>query len=961
MVQPRLQIELLGPLRILADGHELQVGAPKQRAVLTALAFSLGQTVSYTTVIDRVWGDDPPATARGILHTYVSGLRSDLGSHRDALTSSPAGYVLRLEDGATDEEVVRGLVAHARSARHSGDQATALDRLDEALDLWRAPEAVSDVPGPFAAEQRARLAAARLGLLVDRTELVTASASRISDVAEAADRLAAEVSGAPYDERLRVALMQALAGSGRAAAALEHYDDLRRTLAEELGIDPSPQTKRAHATILATESEPARPAPDDGARSRTTLGTPVGTQVPAQLPAVDGAFVGREDDLAELVRSCDPETAGASRIAAVVGIGGVGKTSLAVRAGHAVRDRFPDGQVYVNLRGFDARHPTLSPAAALIQLLASLGVMSATQDHQHRVALWRSVVAERRMLIVLDNAASAQQVEDLLPGAAGCFVLVTSRDRLSGLSVRHGARRITLGPLDDEESVHLLAAAIGTDTAEAAADPAAVQRLVELCDHLPFALRVAAEQIGGGAYGIRELVTALEETQSRLDVLQLSDDTTLSVRAALACSDRVLGADASRALRLVAWLPGGTTTALATAALLDTSAREARRIMDQLCAQHLLSRDGDHYTMHDLTRAYGAELALRMPDQELTEALGRLLRWYADAMASGVGINVTLKTTPSRHELPQLSGEEDLSRWRLRELPMIVALIRRGQALGHHERVWQLAVSLFPTFWSAGNATEWLDVLEVASRSANNLHDPYAAAVLLNHESVAHDRLGHTDLAVERLREALALLDDTNGYRVILLANLAATWRGAKNYDEAMRVAHEALELAQRFGEEHAYALAAVNATLCELNVDLERWTQAVHHGTAGLRYTDTVGRRLMRVSLLIGLGLAHSGLGDLRTADEYLAQALALSVDAGDLYDEGMSLFAMARVRLARGDGRARQEADNLADRALRRLSEVGEKADVDDVRAFRIRLARTTGSWSSPLTPPGGVGSRR
>ncbi|MDH6576875.1 DNA-binding SARP family transcriptional activator [Kitasatospora sp. MAP5-34] len=440
-----LRVETLGPLRAYAEGRELPLGPPKQRAVFAVLALSANSVVPRDELIDHIWGESPPVTAAGSLHTYVSGLRRTLAGLGEPLTSSGSGYALRLGPGQLDVRVVEWLTARARTSRARQQPSAAVDAFDQALARWHPGSALSGLPGPFAAQHRTWVAELRLRLLLERAELLL----ELGQPTTAADQLRGQVAGNPYHERLRALLMTALRRSGRTADALAQYHDVRKLLAEDLGIDPSAELRALYSSILTDNAGP-RSAP-----RRPATAAPVR---PAQLPRGVGGFVGRVAPVRQVLDAArtgpgdgGADKAGRPQIVMVVGVGGVGKTALAVHCGHLLAAEYPDGQVYVNLRGFDPEHPVRSPEDALYHLLTSLNAGNIPAEHGERVALWRSIVRDKRLLIVLDNAASADQVEDLLPDGGPSFTVVTSRNRLSGLVVRYSARRVTLSPFTAEE------------------------------------------------------------------------------------------------------------------------------------------------------------------------------------------------------------------------------------------------------------------------------------------------------------------------------------------------------------------------------------------------------------------------------------------------------------------------------------------------------------------------------
>ncbi|GIF19604.1 DNA-binding SARP family transcriptional activator/tetratricopeptide (TPR) repeat protein [Actinoplanes tereljensis] len=871
----RLRVEGLGSFRAFVDGDEIELGSPKQRAVFAVLALCAGTTVTREQFIDRIWGEAPPATAAGSLHTYLSGLRRALGPAKDQLASDRSGYCLRLEREAFD--------------------VTAAEDLTGSAALWDSGPAFTGVPGPFVAQARDRLARRRLQLLIEYAET--------APPAEVVGRLLAEVPAHPFDERLRGTLMTALHRTGRSAEALSQYDDLRRVLAAELGISPSASTQAVHAEILA----------DDRRRPPR----------PAQLPHDNDAFVGRTEELLTLL------TPG-RRLVMIVGVGGIGKTTLAIRAGHLLRDSYPDGQIYLNLRGFDPSHSALTPEAALHQLLTSAGARNVPSGREQRAALWRSMLADKRVLLVLDNAASTDQIEDLLPGSSTCFVVVTSRNRLSGLAVRHSARRIPLGALTDDESLRLLGTLIGAD--RVSAEPASAQRLIALCDRSPFALQIAAEQVASAAgTGIGDLVGQLE--RFRLDTLQLADDVLYSVRGVLSWSFAALAADAARAFRLLGVFPGPTVTRATAAALFGSGIEEAADLLDRLSALSLIEEDDDRYAMHDLVRAYAAELAGELAPDDRGDALGRVLGWYRVTLSMvgdrQVGRGAPME--PPHTDVPPVlfAGQSESLRWCGQEWPNIIALARRAGRNGQHESAWHLTLLLFDYFYAAGRPLEWLELLTVGMRAAETADNRVARAMMFNHRSVAHSRLGQNDTAVEQLRRGLELLDQPADWqhRISLLGNLASTLREAKEYDAARAPAREALELARQEGID--YYLAATHDVLCELNAETGRWAEAIDEGVPGLEYARRSRSQLVEANLLINIGLAQHGLGRQPAAEKTFGQALRISQDAGDRYHEGLALFGLARV----GAGAA------LARRALARFEEI-DAEEAGEVRAYLAAL---------------------
>ncbi|MFJ5614013.1 BTAD domain-containing putative transcriptional regulator [Streptomyces sp. NPDC093221] len=944
----RLRVETLGPLRAYAAGRELALGPPKQRAVFAVLALSGNAVVSRDRLIDGVWGESPPTTAVGSLHTYVSGLRRALDGLGEPLTSSAAGYSLLLDPDGLDVTVAERLAARARSLAAGREPAAAVTVFEEALALWRSGTALGGLPGPFGAEHRAWAADLRLRLVVEHAELLL----ELAQPAAAADRLALHVADHPYDERLRALLITALSRSGRTADALARYHDLRKLLAEDLGIDPSAELRALYASLLAdsagADTAPATPAP---------AAAPVR---PAQLPREVADFIGREDAVRRVLdaaRDAAPDGGGAAappRIVMVVGVGGVGKTALAVRCAHLLADAYPDGQLYVNLRGFDPKRPARSPADALHHLLASSHAGTVPTDQEERVALWRSIVRDKRMLIVLDNAESADQVEDLLPGDGPSFVVVTSRNRLSGLAVRYSAHRETLSPLTADESLSMLRTSIGD--ARVGAELPAARRLAELCDRLPLALRIASEQVTSGSSQVRiaDLAAELEDVRYRLDALQIPDDELYSVRGVLSWSYARLDARAAHAFRTLGLFPGVSIRAEAATALLDVPAPVAAAALRNLAAQHLMETTGNGYWMHDLTRIYAEEVS---GDGESAEArkgaLRRVLHWYVrtltqDYKSNAVKLPFTLDPV-APHAPLRFADQKELVTWCVQEWDNISPLLRTAQRIGCHDEAWQLAYLLFDYFYAAGQTKDWVEVLRLGVRSTEMVEDRRAQAVLLNHLGVAYSRLGDNEAAVHEQRRGLRLLEDLGDdvLRTSLLGNLASTLREAKEYRAALSYASQALDLARHSG--HEYYEAGCLDVLCELHAELGEFEDSLWYGTFGLAVSRRCGNVLLEANILINLGGAEYGLAHDEKALRYFQEALTLCESSGDHYHEALTLFGLAKVKRARAEP---DSARALADRALSRLRELGAE-EVGDVTEFLRAL--DAGPQEAPAEQPG------
>jgi DNA-binding SARP family transcriptional activator len=596
-----IRVQLLGPVRAWRGDDELELGGPQRRALLGMLA-SRRYVISRGELIDGLWGQGAPASAENSVHVHISALRRVLEPRRASrapgrlLAATGPGYRLTLAPGTLDTDVLDGHMAAARQLA-TGDPRAAVRSLDAALSLWQGA-ALAGAPGPWADIERARLEELRQATTADRIDILL----RLGGHHEVLAELAALTRQHPLRERFWGQLMLALYRCGRQGEALAAFADARRELAGQLGVDPGPALRRLHEQVLAAdpaleESRPAQP--------ERTPGYPL--YAPRLLPADVDRFTGRTAELAWLDQLL---TAGGPAASCVVsGSAGVGKTALAVHWGHRMRAAFPGGHLYADLRGYDPGEP-VSPASVLAGFLRALGVadQDIPADTDQRSACFRSLMDWRRALLVLDNAASVEQVRPLLPGTPSCVVIVTSRDSLAGLVARHGARRLDLDLLPEADAVTLLRELIG---ARVDADRAAASTLAAQCARLPLALRVAAELATARPdLAIARLTEELSDEQRRLRLLDAGGDERTAVCPVLSWSYRRLEADAAQAFRQIGLHAGPAIDAPALAALTGTSAEHAESLLRTLAHGHLVYRAGPgRYAMHDLLRAYAAHVA----------------------------------------------------------------------------------------------------------------------------------------------------------------------------------------------------------------------------------------------------------------------------------------------------------------------------------------------------------------
>lgn len=840
-----MRFQLLGPLRFRgADSVWRPVPAAQQRVVLAVLLAQTGQAVSADRLIAEIWGERPPRTALRTLQGYVFRLRRMLGDPEDSLETRDGGYALRVDDDDVDALVFERLAAAAKA----GPPREAESYLSRALALWRGP-VFADVPsGSVMSAYAARLERSKLDVSEDWLEALLAL-DRPEVVAAEAQRL---VTAHPLRERLHEQLVLSLYRCGRRAEALECYQQAREALISELGVEPGPRLRQLHHDVLNDEPHLA------GDRPRT-----VTASVPAQLPPDIPGFIGRDVDLKyldELLRA-NP----APVLVTVAGPPGVGKTALAVHWGHLVRHRFPDGQLYVNLRGY-ASSPALRPIETLARFLAALEVPAeqVPADVESAAAMYRSLLSDRRVLILLDNAHHPDQVRPLLPASPGCLVAVTSRDRLDGLVARDGASRLTLEALSPDDARTLLTGIVGTQ--RVAAEPDASAEVARLCDHLPLALRIAAANLA--AYPTRSIVDYVRRLGSgdRLAALEVEGDEHSGVQAAFGTSYRALNDLARRLLRLLALPPGSDITAPTAAALAGIPDEEAGRLLDQLCGAHLVSEHAPgRYALHDLLRLYAAgQAAIEDSEPDRHAALDR---WYGfhlhavDAAAQRLYPQM-LRLRDATVDGAGFGDDAQALAWLDAERANLVAAVVYAAEHGPHPAAWRLADALRGYLYLGVHTVDWRAV---------------AGA-------------GHT------AAEASGDLDA----RVSAELNLAALALVQNRYEAAIVHNSRALEAARKAGWE-----AGESTALCNLGATY--WAQgdarnAASHHAAALAIDRRIDRVAGQAANLGNLGPTYAALGQLELAAEHRTAAIALSRRIGSQRLEGVNLAGLAEIHHAQG-----------------------------------------------------------
>jgi len=685
---------LLGPLLVRARGATLRTLPGKQRVLLATLLLHGNGMVALDQLAEAIWGDKSPASAHGTLRDYVKELRKQLAAIGESRISTvPGGYVFRIGPGELDVLSFEDLRAEAMQAAREHAWARASDRWRAAELLWRG-EPLADVPSELLrAREVPRLTEMRLQALESRIE-ADLQLGRHADVLADLRQLTAEH---PLRERLHALLILALYRDGQQAAAQAVFRGVRAVLVEELGSEPGPELRRLHQQILAADPalDPPVPAHGDRAAPQTAARQPV-PMVPRQLPAAVSHLTGRTAELAALTGMLSD--ASGTRTVVISGTAGVGKTAVAVHWAHQVAERFPDGQLYVNLRGYDPGQP-VAPADALAGLLRALGVRvpEVSGETEERAQLYRSTLAGRRVLVVLDNARDSEQVRSLLPGDPGCVAVVTSRDAMAGLVAADGARRLDLDLLPLADAVGLLGSLIGP---RAAHDPGATAELAGLCARLPLALRTAAELAAARrTTPLAELVAEL--AAGRLDGLDAGEDRA-DVRAVLSWSYRQLPEETAGALALTGLHPGADLDAHAAAALTGITAGRARKVLGQLHRASLLQATGPgRYGMHDLLRDYACEqAAARDTGGWCQRALTGLFDYYLAAAAAAMDVlypaeaHQRPRITATTAVVPDMAGQAGAQAWLDAERANLVAVVVHCAGQGWPDHAAGLAAIL---------------------------------------------------------------------------------------------------------------------------------------------------------------------------------------------------------------------------------------------------------------------------
>lgn len=888
-----MDFRVLGALEVWTGCERVLVPGARRQRLLAALLLAPNAVVPLSRLTEMTWDDEPPASAVKQLQNSVSALRERLGDigHRLILTEEP-GYRLRVGDERLDSLRFAAGVAESRRHAAEGRLDRAVGVIRPALSLWRGP-ALDGLGSAALARSAARLDEQRLSAL----ELCVGWRLELGEHHEVVDDLADLVHDHPLREGLHAQLMAALDRCGRRADALHVFHCLRTRLAEELGVDPGADVRRLHERILRGEPQPRRDERTRAVGAPPALRPPrtVASPVPRQLPQTIRDFTGRAEHLAALDALLPPAGGQAVVISALDGSGGVGKTTLAVHWAHRVQDRFPDGTLHTNLRGYGPGKPA-GPDEVLDDFLVALGVHPAAvpAGTGARSGLFRTLAAGRRMLIVLDNANSAEQVRPLLPGAPGCMVLVTSRDSLTGLVVTEAAHRLTLDVLSPAEAMSLVVGIIGP--ARARAEPGAVESLIRLCARLPLALRIAAGRAAAYEHvRVADIVAELADDDSRLDALSWGQDPYAAVRNVLDWSYEQLTEPQAYLFRRLGPHPGPDISTPAAAALTRLPPHETRQLLNALADAHLIEPfANDRYRFHDLLRAYADELAGRHDSEdEHRHALDAVLTWYshtahtADRRLYPTCTRLVADPPEPAHPHP-VADRDDAWAWFTAERANLVAALHHAvdRAMDLHALHLVDALGFLVLM---GGWEERIDTatagLHAARRSGRTEHE--ANVLLARGEALAH--LRHPD-AEPDLNRASALAQDVGNIHIQIAARteLGQLLRRQTRFAEALHHCDEVRVLSRGFDTGRWEAVAEGN--IAQLHADLGNHRQAIEHGTRSAALRHRLGDTDGEACALAATARGWQGVGDHDTAIVHCRRAIALGRASLGSHDETLA-----------------------------------------------------------------------
>ncbi|MFG2226549.1 BTAD domain-containing putative transcriptional regulator [Streptomyces sp. NPDC048644] len=856
---------MLGPLQAWRGDAQLALGPVREQALLAALLLRPDRAVSRQQLLDGVWGAEPPGTGARVIPVYVHRLRRRLdapgtGSADSVIVTGSGGYRFVPRNACADVARWEDRAAEGRAARDSGDLDAAVEAWSKALGLFRG-EPLAGIPGPFAEGERLRLTEQRLVLVQHKVDCQL----RLGRHADAVGELFSLTAAHPYNEALAALLMRALRAGNRQAEALDVYAAVRRRLVSEQGVEPGAGLRRVHEAVLRGDDAfaPGPAAGQDRTGEQLTKQPPA-PQLPGparpkrrvrhELPVDIGNFTGRDQEIGHLVAAADP---GVVTVRAVDGMAGVGKSALVLRAARALRDQYPDGCLFVELHGHRDDRETAGRQRVLRRLLRAVGAGEGEdcEDLDELAASWRAASAPLRLLLVLDDASCAEQVRPLLPAGSGSMVLVTSRQRLTGLDAD---RRISLPPLGIDEAAGLLARIVGGEGS--ARERAAIRELAALCDRLPLALRIVGARIQNRPlWAVEALAARLTDDERRLDELAVEDR---SVEAAFRISYGQLPAAEQRAFRALGLSPTVHLDRLALAALLGWTASDAEHALESLADASLVQQvTVDRYRLHDLVAVYARRVAAAFPDEVAAARSGVFRLYVAAARCAGDWGASSFLTGP------QGSGPfadwEEATAWLDAAGSELVDVIGQAVAAGRLDDACWIAEGLVDYLTRQGRFHECRTALELVLPAAGQATDRRMASALRTGLGIMYGLQGH--------------------YRQ------ARTWFT------------EALDISRRAGDPHEQARAAAGlGTFANLEGRIAE--SMTHFAEVAALAGKLEHDEWLTGSVMTRVGDIHHQLGEYDKAYDRYTEAIALAEKAGSPRLHGKTLLRLGGLQLDLG-----------------------------------------------------------
>lgn len=863
---------ILGPLRADVDGTgATPMLAPKQRVVLACLLLSANRIVPLATLIDALWGDDPPRTARITTQGYIKDLRRAFGDiAKSRIVTAEPGYLIVIDDGELDLNTFSQLRNEARAAALAGDWERVAKQLRAALELWRGEPLLDVASGSLQTDEVPALAETRLQAL----ELRIDADLRLGRHAELAPELRRLVAAHPLREKFHAQLMLSLYRSGLQAEAMDSYHRVRTLLADELGVDPGPELRELRRGILAGDPALQQPGTAGGGAPPYAAVVP-----PRQLPAALPDFTGRAmhvKHLLDLVGAADGDRR-AVVISALTGVGGVGKTALALYVAHQLADAFPDGQLHASLQGVAA---PVDSGIVLARFLRDLGLPDAAipPDEAGRAARYRTLMTGRRMLVVLDDAHNAAQVRPLLPGSPACAVIVTSRRAMPDLA---GAASVSVDALSDDDARELFTVIVGPQ--RAMAEPDAVATVLGYCGGLPLAIRIAATRlVSRPGWSIASMARRLADERVRLNELAVGD---VAVRSSFAVSYRALPGDGAARIFMLLGLAGTATVSLGVvAALAGWGQADAERALETLIDSHLAESVGaGRYRVHDLLRIYAAELAEReLSSEQRRAAVLRMLEWYCQRAVAANRFETGPYDPPSGEPPVMFGTRQEAADWCEAERANLVAATRLAASLGMPEIAARIPAALWFFFQRRPYQGDWLVSHEIGLECARRTGDKYTEGFLLQSLGKLHARSGRIDDALRHLNLALNIRRERGDRlgEMRTLATIGHAYLAISQPETALGKLKRVLDMSPSVATNADTAIVCNN--IGEACRQLRQYTEALPYLDRAILLFRQAGDRYGEGIAETTAGEVHEEMGQPEVAIKHYLRALAAHRDGG-------------------------------------------------------------------------------